>query len=170
LQQEAPTTESLASPVVSEIRESLPPTAEAGPAASADESVADSSLPSDPVISAVERPVAVTAGEEQAKAPPEMVENRFQRGNRRSSAAHRPSSDHSSPTSQQAPSLFEEIPAHRADREGETSPTGEDTVKAVVESPASLQAKPESSRRQGSRRSGRPKARSATTSGKPRKK
>jgi uncharacterized protein (TIGR00288 family) len=165
-QQGAATTESLASPVVSEMREGLPPTPEAGPAASADESVADSSLPSGPVISTVEEP----AGAEQAKAPPEMLENRFQRGNRRSSAAHRPSSDHSSPASHQTPSLFEEIPAHNAVKKAETSATGEDPVKAVADSPAPLQAKPESSRRQGSRRSGRPKARSATTSGKPRKK
>lgn len=64
---------------------------------------------------------------------------------------------------------LEQPDAATAGTEPEPSQTGEHPVKVVAESPAPLQAKPESSRRQASRRSGRPKARSATTSGKPRK-
>jgi len=150
----------------------------------------DSSPSNDPIVPSVLDPVGVMAdAAAQAKTQPATFEPRFQRGSRRAPAAHHSQADHPSSAHQQAPSLFEGVPANttgaavaaapapssavqpEAQNEVDASRTELETTTAIADPPVLPQAQPEPARHQSSRRTGKPKARSGkTTSSKPRKK
>jgi uncharacterized protein (TIGR00288 family) len=170
----------------------LPSAASREVEASAATAAADSSLPGDPVVATAEDPLTVTTQAGHTKAQPVTFEPRFQRGSRRAPAAHHSQGSHASSTRQQIPGLFEEAPANIARAEVvavpppaspqpepkihvETSHTGQESAKAIgapgFSGETSPQAQPEPAKHQGSRRSGKTRARSSkTTSSKPRKK